>query len=254
MAARGETWGIPERLLLLQIWRDEDVEGQLTGVHHNTPVYDQVAARLNRNGYNRTGAQCRSKIKGLRAKWTKARDNMAKSGTSGGRYGGLQEEEWEILTEVLGNRPIHNPGSLVDTLSMPRPATGWGNGEREQDGQEGGSESDGDGFADVSTGSVQEDSFLDLDTGRPASSLSNASTASVGSAKSPKSTTKASLPSEPIPGTSTAEEDNVAMKTSVNDFSRRKRKRKFGQDLAEILQDFYKRQDQAQKEFRENEE
>jgi hypothetical protein len=100
MVARCETWCIPERLLLLQIWCDEDVEGQLAGVHHNTPVYDQVDG---------TGAQCRSKIKGLRAKWTKAKDNMAKSGNSRGRYGGLQEEEWEILTEVLGNRAIHNP-------------------------------------------------------------------------------------------------------------------------------------------------
>jgi hypothetical protein len=76
-----------EAAILLQIRRDEDVEGQLAGVHHNTPVYDQVAARLNRNGYNRTGAQCRSKKKGLRAKWTKAKDNMAKSGTSGGSTG-----------------------------------------------------------------------------------------------------------------------------------------------------------------------
>ena len=69
MAARGETWGAQERLLLLQIWRDDDVEGQLADVHHNQPVYDQVATRLNETGgFNRTGTQCRSKIKALRAK------------------------------------------------------------------------------------------------------------------------------------------------------------------------------------------
>ena len=144
--------------VLLKIWQDEDVEGQLSGVHHNTPVYEQVAAKLNRNGYSRTGAKCRSKIKGLRAKWVKARDNMmGKSGTSGGRFGGLREEEWESLDTVLGTRPIHNPGSVVDTMTMIRPGA-RPRAELEEHGVEDGaarSESDGQlGLADVSAGKL----------------------------------------------------------------------------------------------------
>jgi hypothetical protein len=43
---RGAVWSRRERLLLLQIWRDEDVEGQLQGLHRNHAVYSNVADLL----------------------------------------------------------------------------------------------------------------------------------------------------------------------------------------------------------------
>ena len=113
---RGNVWSRGERLLLLQVWRDEDVEGQLQGCHRNITVYTRLAELMGLQGFERTPTQCRNKLKALRGDWVKMKKNLSKSGTSG-RCSGTNEE-MEIMSEVLGARPIHTPTNVVDTLAL----------------------------------------------------------------------------------------------------------------------------------------
>jgi hypothetical protein len=43
---RSTVWSRAERLLLLNIWCDEDIEGQLQGIHRNLPVYARIGELL----------------------------------------------------------------------------------------------------------------------------------------------------------------------------------------------------------------
>ena len=113
---RGTVFSKPERLLLLQLWRDEDVEGQLAGCHRNITVYTRLSELMGLQGYDRTAEQCLNKFKAMRGEWVKMKRNLDRSGTSG-RCNGTNEE-MEILTEVLGTRPIHTPANIVDTLAL----------------------------------------------------------------------------------------------------------------------------------------
>ncbi|XP_064645955.1 zinc finger and SCAN domain-containing protein 20-like [Lineus longissimus] len=109
---RSPAWSRDERLALLRIWRDEDIEGQLQGNHRNSHVYSRIAELLKLEGYDRTTDQCRNKLKSMKGDWVKARNNLGRSGTSG--RNGFGDEE--LLDEVLGTRPIHNPRHIVDTM------------------------------------------------------------------------------------------------------------------------------------------
>ena len=55
---RGTVWSRQERLCLLNIWRDEDIEGQLQGNHRNSHVYSRIAELLAVHGYERSTDQC----------------------------------------------------------------------------------------------------------------------------------------------------------------------------------------------------
>jgi hypothetical protein len=60
---RGVVWGNDEVLALIDIWRNEDIEGQLQGMHRNLPLYHRVTDLLAVRGYERTAEHCRSKMK-----------------------------------------------------------------------------------------------------------------------------------------------------------------------------------------------
>ena len=66
MAANiGLVWSRADRLCLLNIWWDEDIEGQLQGNHRNSHVSHRVAELLalqGQEGYERTTEQCRNFI------------------------------------------------------------------------------------------------------------------------------------------------------------------------------------------------
>jgi hypothetical protein len=71
MAARGTVWSHNEVLTLIDIWKAEDIEAQLENVHRNLPNFNRVAELMNLRGYERTGAQCRSKMKALKSEYNK---------------------------------------------------------------------------------------------------------------------------------------------------------------------------------------
>jgi hypothetical protein len=116
MTGRGSVWSKAERLFLLEIWRDEDVEGQLQGSHRNYGIYTRLSELMTLQGYPRSPEQCRNKLKALRGEWAKLQKNLSKSGTSARSLG--ENPEHDVLDDVLGTRPIHNPTMVVDTLAL----------------------------------------------------------------------------------------------------------------------------------------
>ena len=64
--ARGSLWTNDEVSALIAVWGEEEIQHQLEGVKRNIKVYQKIAARLKENyRYERTGVQCREKIKKL---------------------------------------------------------------------------------------------------------------------------------------------------------------------------------------------
>ena len=59
-------WTEQETLLLIDLWGEESVQVQIEGCARNKEVYAKLAARMQEEGYNRSGTQCREKIKKLR--------------------------------------------------------------------------------------------------------------------------------------------------------------------------------------------
>ena len=57
VANKGTVWAAAEVEALIDIWRAEDIEAQLEGVHRNLPIYERVAELLNLRGFDRTGEQ-----------------------------------------------------------------------------------------------------------------------------------------------------------------------------------------------------
>ena len=68
---RGAVWSEKEKLDLISIWKEEDVEAQLRVVHRNLPIYQRVAELHNLRGYERTPEQCRNKMKSLKSDYNK---------------------------------------------------------------------------------------------------------------------------------------------------------------------------------------
>jgi hypothetical protein len=38
---RGAVWEIAETIALINIWKDENIEGQLEGLHRNLPIFQR---------------------------------------------------------------------------------------------------------------------------------------------------------------------------------------------------------------------
>ena len=62
-----------EVLKLIEIWGDGAIQAQLKGCKRNQDVYDEIAADLRDAGFERTGKQCRDKIKKLKGEYRKVR-------------------------------------------------------------------------------------------------------------------------------------------------------------------------------------
>ena len=63
---RGVAWLQSEVKALLDIWADQEIQEQLAGRLHNMCIYEKISRKLKDLGFNRTGEQCREKIKKLR--------------------------------------------------------------------------------------------------------------------------------------------------------------------------------------------
>jgi len=64
-------WTDSQVLRLIQIWGDQNVQEQLEGSKRNKHVYDSVAEELKIYGIEKTGEQCRCKMKKLRQEYKK---------------------------------------------------------------------------------------------------------------------------------------------------------------------------------------
>eukprot|EP00118_Oscarella_pearsei_P022070 m.251737 g.251737 ORF g.251737 m.251737 type:complete len:149 (+) comp40338_c0_seq24:624-1070(+) len=68
-------WMDAECRCLIELWGEDDVQGQLEGCKRNREVYGRLARKMREKGFERTGEQCREKIKKLKREYRKVKDN-----------------------------------------------------------------------------------------------------------------------------------------------------------------------------------
>ena len=68
--SRGSAWS-DEVSALITIWGDEDIQNQLNGATRNKTIFETIAKKLQKNGYNSDWQQCRAKIQNLKAEYKK---------------------------------------------------------------------------------------------------------------------------------------------------------------------------------------
>ena len=105
------TWSRDEILKLIEIWGDSAIQAQLEGCKCNQDVYNKIAADLREAGFERTGKQCRDKIKKLKGEYRKVKDKRNKTGE--GRF-----PEWDYfdsMDAILGHRPATQPPVVVNS-------------------------------------------------------------------------------------------------------------------------------------------
>jgi len=115
MSKRGETWGFDETNLILDLWADGKIQRLLEDCPtRNINVFKTVAekAKEMKPEFDRTAAECRSKMKRLKAKYFQLKRQSRKSGA-----GGISWTYWAKLDDVLGCRPISNPVSSINSMS-----------------------------------------------------------------------------------------------------------------------------------------
>jgi hypothetical protein len=106
-------WANEEIDALIDVWRAEDIEGQLAGLHRNLPVYARVAELLAIKGYDRSHEQCRTKMKHLRGEYMKDNNINGRSGHSR-----LGSRVFDLLEDILRHQPIANPEQIVATAAL----------------------------------------------------------------------------------------------------------------------------------------
>ena len=60
--SHGSAWSDNEVAALIAIWGDADIQDQLDGATRNKTIFDKISKKLQENGYNMDGQQCRAKI------------------------------------------------------------------------------------------------------------------------------------------------------------------------------------------------
>ena len=106
------TWSDTETQLLVTLWSDANVQGQLENHSiRNNVVFEKLAKGMLDSGFQRNGKQCQSKIKHLKEKYRNYKDKVARSGAGGARSPKFFGE----IDEVLGNKPQTRPTFLLDS-------------------------------------------------------------------------------------------------------------------------------------------
>ncbi|XP_077207327.1 uncharacterized protein LOC143844274 [Paroedura picta] len=77
---RGPTWRDAEIRDLIAIFSEEKIQDAFQSSHRNREVFEQVAIKMRALGHNRTGLECRSKTKTMRAEYMRAVNHNKGSG------------------------------------------------------------------------------------------------------------------------------------------------------------------------------
>ena len=61
-AQENQNWSYYKAIWLVEIWADEEIQQQLSAMGRKQNTWENIAAKLNDNGYKRTALQCKTKI------------------------------------------------------------------------------------------------------------------------------------------------------------------------------------------------
>ncbi|XP_072344523.1 myb/SANT-like DNA-binding domain-containing protein 2 isoform X2 [Scyliorhinus torazame] len=114
---RGALWSDAETLALIAVWSEENVQTALDEQLRNSHVFKFISLQLLDQGYIRTPEQCRIRIKGLKRKYTLAKDSIKRGCSASGRK---ICRFYEQLDVVLGSRVASERPVLMDAI----PTTG----------------------------------------------------------------------------------------------------------------------------------
>lgn len=93
-------WTDDETTLLLEYWSNCEIQERLQRSTRNFKVYQDISAKLLKNGIRRTALQCREKIKKLKDKYRKMQDAKPESLQKSWQF-------YDVISEVF----LHNAGS-----------------------------------------------------------------------------------------------------------------------------------------------
>ena len=81
MAKRGDTWGMQETNLVLDLWAEENIQRQLNDCpKRNIKIFEQIASAANASSPNitRTAEEVRSRLKRLKSKYFQLKQKSQK--------------------------------------------------------------------------------------------------------------------------------------------------------------------------------
>ncbi|XP_078418958.1 uncharacterized protein LOC144693224 isoform X2 [Cetorhinus maximus] len=111
---RGALWSDAETLALIAVWSEENVQTALDEQLRNSHVFKFISSQLLDQGYIRTPEQCRIRIKGLKRKYTLAKDSIKRGCSASGRK---ICRFYEQLDVVLGSRVANERPVLMDAIA-----------------------------------------------------------------------------------------------------------------------------------------
>ncbi|XP_065893653.1 uncharacterized protein [Dysidea avara] len=103
-------WQDDETTKLLELWGEESVQASLEGCIRNITIYDKIAAELTSCGYQRTGMQCRERVKKLKKDYKKTKDNLNETGNKRKLC-----KFYEQINCILEDRPSTKPAIVLDS-------------------------------------------------------------------------------------------------------------------------------------------
>ena len=102
-------WTDADVFKLIELWGEEGIQEQLEGSKRNKHVYEKLSNILAKHKIEKTGEQCRCKLKKLCQEYKKIKDTHNKTGTGRKKW-----RFYDSLNEVLGNRPVTCPPVVID--------------------------------------------------------------------------------------------------------------------------------------------
>lgn len=113
---RGALWSDAETLALIAVWSEDNVQTALDEQLRNSHVFKFISSQLLDQGYIRTPEQCRIRIKGLKRKYTLAKDSIRRGCSASGRK---ICRFYEQLDAVLGSRVANDRAVATDAMATP---------------------------------------------------------------------------------------------------------------------------------------
>ena len=111
-------WTDSQVFKLIGVWGDEDIQEQLEGSKRNKHVYERMAKTLRVYGIEKSGEQCRTKVKKLRQEYKRIKDDHKETGN--------ERKKWKFydsINKIMGNRPSVTPPVVLDTLDSSTSST-----------------------------------------------------------------------------------------------------------------------------------
>ena len=103
-------WTDAEVFQLISCWAEEGIQEQLEGCKHNKHIYERLSRNVAEHNIEKTGEQCRTKVKKLCQEYKKIKDKQNLTGCG--------RTEWKYfnkLDEILGTRLATCPPVLLET-------------------------------------------------------------------------------------------------------------------------------------------